>query len=301
MCKKTGGSKVQRNGMLTRREVLCGLGAAALASTLPTSRASTSKDTGMIDVEGGRVEYSVRGRGPSVYMIPSFGRGCEDFDMLSGTLVEHGYRVVCAQPRGAGGSTSEKPELTLTDMANDAAAVLKAVGGAPAVLVGHDFGQRITRTLATQRPELVTSLVMFACGGKIKMAPEVGRVGQLCFELSLPWYVRKAAVRYAFFAPGNDPTPWKGGWYPEAAKLQRGGIADPVSGYWAAGGTVKVLVVQGLQDVSAVPENARLFKADFPHRVQLVEIDHAAHALLPEQPRQTAEAVLKFLHENRRT
>lgn len=105
-------------------------------------------------------------------------------------------------------------------------------------------------------------------------------------------------MRYAFFAPGNDPTPWKGGWYPEAAKLQRGAIQDPVTAYWAAGGVVKVLVVQSLQDVSAVPENARLFKADFPDRVELAEINHAAHALLPEQPKQAADAVLRFLREN---
>ncbi len=298
MSKQPRRSDVQQNGTLTRRDVLYGLGAFALASTLSTPRAFAFKGTGMIDVDAGRLEYSVRGHGPTIYMIPSFGRGCEDFDMLSDTLVRNGYSVVCAQPRGAGASTSVKQELTVTDMANDAATVLKAVGGTPVVLLGHDFGQRITRTLATQHPELVKCLVMFACGGKIKMAPEVGRAGELCFDLSLPWYVRKAAVRYAFFAPGNDPTPWQGGWYPEASKLQRGGIRDPVSSYWAAGGVVKVLVVQGLQDVSAVPENARLFKADFPDRVQLVEINHAAHALLPEQPKQAAEAVLKFLHEH---
>lgn len=297
MSKQAGGSERPPKAMLSRREMLYGLGAIALSSTLPTPAVFAFTRSGMIDVEGGRLEYSVQGHGPTIYMIPSFGRGCEDFDMLSDTLVHNGYRVVRAQPRGAGASTSEKQELSLTDMANDAATVLKAVGGTPAVLVGHDFGQRITRTLATQRLELVKSLVMFACGGKIKMAPEVGRVGQLCFDLSLPWEVRKAAVRYAFFAPGNDPTPWRGGWYPEAAKLQRGGIRDPVSAFWAAGGVVKVLVVQGLQDVSAVPENARMFKSDFPDRVRLVEIDHAAHALLPEQPKRVAEAVLRFLHE----
>ncbi|MGH9688419.1 MAG: alpha/beta fold hydrolase [Candidatus Acidiferrales bacterium] len=298
MNKQAGGSDVQQNGMLTRREVLYGLGAIALASTLSTPRAYAFKGTDMIDVEGGRLQYSVQGHGPTIYMIPSYGRGCEDFDMLSDTLVQHGYRVVRAQPRGAGASTSQKPELTLTDMANDAATVLKAVGGTPAVLVGHDFGQRITRTLATQRPELVKCLVSFACGGKVKMAPEVGRAGGLCFDLSLPWEVRKAAVRYAFFAPGNDPTPWKDGWYPETAKLQRSGARDPVSAFWAAGGVVKVLVVQALQDVAAVPENAHIFKADFPDRVHLVEINHAAHALLPEQPKQVANAVLRFLHEN---
>lgn len=288
----------QTRGALSRRRTLYGLGALAAASALPVRAAYAFKRTGMIDVDGGRLEYSVRGHGPTVYMIPSYGRGCEDFDMLADTLVTSGYRVVCAQPRGAGASTSEKKVLDLTDMANDAATVLKAVGGAPAVLLGHDFGQRVTRTLATERPEMVKSLVMLACGGKIKPNPEVYRVGSLCFDLSLPWEVRKAAVRYAFFAPGNDPTPWKGGWYPQAAKLQRGGAGVPASKYWAAGGKVKVLVVQALQDVSAVPENARLFKAQFPHRVELVEVNHAAHALLPEQPEQVADAVLTFLRHH---
>lgn len=59
-----------------------------------------------------------------------------------------------------------------------------------------------------------------------------------------------------------------------------------------------MLVAQGLQDVAAVPTNARIFKADFPDRVRLVEMDRAAHALLPEQPKQVGDAVLTFLHEN---
>jgi len=29
-----------------------------------------------------------------------------------------------------------------------------------------------------------------------------------------------APVRVAFFAPGNDPTVWRGGWYPAAAKME---------------------------------------------------------------------------------
>lgn len=288
----------ERLSLMSRRGALAGLGACAVVSALAPRTARAFTGTGMVDVEGGRLEYSVEGRGPTVYMVPSYGRGCEDFDQLSQTLVHHGYRVVRAQPRGAGRSTSEKQALTLADMANDAATVLKAVGGAPAVFLGHDFGQRITRTVATVHPELVRSLVMLACGGRIPMSAEVRRAGQLCFELSLPWEIRKAAIRFAFFAPGNDPTPWRDGWYPQTAQLQRGSIATPVSAYWAGGGVVKVLVIQGLQDMSARPENARLFKMDFPARVQLVEIDHAAHAMLPEQPRRVAEATLAFLRHN---
>lgn len=291
------GAHIQTS-LLSRRDLLHGVGACTVAAALPLRQAKAFTGTGLVDVNGGRVEYAVRGRGPTIYMVPSFGRGSEDFDQLAQTLAQNGYRVVCAQPRGAGRSTSEKTDLTLNDMADDAATVLRAVGGAPAVFLGHDFGQRITRTLATQHPELVKSLIMLACGGRIPMSAEVRRAGQLCFELSLPWEIRKAAVRFAFFAPGNDPTPWKDGWYPDVSRLQRDSVATPVSAYWAAGGKVKVLVIQGLQDQSAVPENAHLFKADFPDRVQIVEIDHAAHAMLPEQPRQVAEATLKFLERH---
>jgi hypothetical protein len=105
---------------------------------------------------------------------------------------------------------------------------------------------------------------MPACGGRIPMSPEVRRAGQLCFELSLPWEIRKAAVRFAFFAPGNDPTPWKDGWYPQTSRLQGASAAEPVSAYWAGGGVAKALVIQGLQDASAVPGNAHLFKGEFP-------------------------------------
>lgn len=282
---------------LTRRGALGGLGGLALASALPGPAAYAFDRTGTIEVDGGRVEYSVKGRGPTVYMVPSFGRGCDDFDMLAATLVKTGYRVVCAQPRGVGASVNHKKDVTLDDLSNDAATVLRAVGGAPAVVLGHAFGQRVTRNLAARHPELVRSLIMLACGGKVGAAPAVVRAVEGCFDTSLSEKQHMADVRFAFFAPGNDPTPWKGGWYPAAARLQRASMRVPPKTWWAAGGKVKILVIQGLQDVAAVPENARLFKAEFPKRVELVEINHAGHALLPEQPRDVAAAVLKFLKE----
>ena len=56
----------------------------------------------------------------------------------------------------------------------------------------------------------------------------------------------------------------------------------------------RVLVVQGLQDVCAPPENGRRYVAAHPAEATLVEVD-AGHALLPEQPRAVVEAVIGFL------
>ena len=44
-----------------------------------------------------------------------------------------------------------------------------------------------------------------------------------------------------------------------------------------------------------MPENGKRLAAEFPDRVKLVEISKAAHALLPEQPEQVANAVLAYL------
>jgi pimeloyl-ACP methyl ester carboxylesterase len=54
-------------------------------------------------------------------------------------------------------------------------------------------------------------------------------------------------------------------------------------------------VIQGLQDQIAPPENGRMLKAEPPDRVELIELDGAAHALLPEQPAKIASAVTVFL------
>jgi pimeloyl-ACP methyl ester carboxylesterase len=73
-----------------------------------------------------------------------------------------------------------------------------------------------------------------------------------------------------------------------------GGRAASVHEWWA-GGSAPLLVIQGLQDTVALPENGRLLKAEFADRVPLIEIDCAGHALLPEQPDTVATKVVDFL------
>ena len=102
-------------------------------------------------------------------------------------------------------------------------------------------------------------------------------------------------MNFAFFAPGNDPTVWRGGWYPEVAAAQIAATrATPVDGWWNAGSSTSLLVIQGLQDTVAPPENGRMMKAEMGDRVELLEIDGAGHALLPEQPEKIAAAIIAY-------
>jgi len=201
--------------------------------------------------------------------------------------------------------------ISLADLAGDVAMIVERLAGGPAVLIGHAFGQRVARMLATTRHDLVKGIVMLSAGGKVPVPQRAREALSGCFDLALPDDVRIENVRYAFFAPGNDPTVWRSGWYPEVAQMQRrttagldrdgsnaghsrGEEATSVEEWWA-GGSAPLLVIQGLQDTIALPENGRLLKAEFGDRVQLTEIDRAGHALLPEQPVIVAANVLAFL------
>jgi pimeloyl-ACP methyl ester carboxylesterase len=240
------------------------------------------------------VEALVDGSGPLVVMIPSLGRPAEDFDDLARRVTAAGFTVARVQPRGIGRSSGPMQGQTLFDLAGDAALVIERLGGS-AVVVGHAFGQREARALAAVRPELVRGVITLAAGGKVPIADKAREALLACFNKALTPAQHLENVRYGFFAPGNDPAVWRDGWYAETARLQIAATqATPLASWWG-GGTAPMLVIQGLQDTIALPENGRALKAEFGARVTLIEIDGAGHALLPEKPAEVAAAVLPFL------
>lgn len=109
--------------------------------------------------------------------------------------------------------------------------------------------------------------------------------------------IRRSALAYAFFAEGNDPNVWPGGWHTSLAIAQDGADTVEVNQRWrAGGGIVPMHVIQAASDVVSPPGvGSALLAADFPDRVFVTVVEKAGHALLPEQPEAVAEAVLRFL------
>jgi pimeloyl-ACP methyl ester carboxylesterase len=245
---------------------------------------------------GTRLAVYVDGTGPAVLMIPSLGRGAEDFADLGPALAAAGFRAIRLQPRGIPPSTGPMSNVTMADLADDAARAIDAAGGSSYVVVGHAFGQRVARMLAARAGKRVRGVVMLAAGGKAPMKPGAAQALSDCFKPELSPERHLEAVRFAFFAPGNDPAVWRGGWYPEASRMQIGANrSTPADEWWHAGDTVPLLVIQGLDDTVAPPENGRLLKTQAGSRVTLVELEHAGHALLPEQPQAIAQGVIQWM------
>jgi pimeloyl-ACP methyl ester carboxylesterase len=230
-------------------------------------------------------------------MLPSLGRGSSDFDALATRVAVQGYRVLLPEPRGIGGSHGPVEGKTLHDFAGDVAAVIGELSSDPVVLIGHAYGNRVARTVAADHPHLVRELVLIAAGGLIPIREEIVVAMRGSMAPGLPREERLAHLSTAFFAPGNDPSVWLNGWWPEAALAQSMAVrATKVEDWWEAGGK-PITVLQASADAIATRENAEDLARRLGDRVRIVDISGAGHAMLPEQPEQIAVAVLKVVRE----
>src|SRR5215475_10938612 len=122
-----------------------------------------------------RIEILGQGQGNLVVLLPSLGRGAADFDAVAERLADAGYRVLRPQPRGIGGSRGPLAGIDLHDCAADVAAVIEQDNNGPAFVVGHAFGNRVARMLATDRPELVRAVALVAANVGHNPSPPVVR------------------------------------------------------------------------------------------------------------------------------
>jgi pimeloyl-ACP methyl ester carboxylesterase len=242
-----------------------------------------------------RIEVLAQGSGPLVVLLPSLGRGAEDFAPISQRLAAAGLRAVCPQPRGIGESRGAMDGIDLHDLAADIAAVIEHESKSPAFVVGHAFGNRVARMLATDRSDLVRAAALVAANvSHSPSPPDVREAIRNSANPALPEDERRAALMFAFFAPGNDPTPWLSGWHPEVLAAQRiAGDRTPRHDDYA-GGTAPILYLQPDHDPLAHAEDAQEFKNALGDRVTIVKIANASHAAVTEQPNAIADVLIDY-------
>ena len=145
-----------------------------------------------------QIEILSQGAGPLIVLLPSLGRGAEDFDAIAERLAAAGFRVLRPQPRGIGQSNGPMSGIDLHDYANDIAAVIEHAAGGRAFVVGHAFGNRVARLLATVRPELVSAVALVAANvGRDPSPPNVRAAIRTSADPSAPEAERLAALRFA--------------------------------------------------------------------------------------------------------
>jgi pimeloyl-ACP methyl ester carboxylesterase len=261
---------------------------------LPPSQASAEHVRELMKYGDVAIDVIVDGNGPAIVLLPSLARDSEDYDAVARGLANAGYRVLRPQPRGIGRSRGPMRNISLHDLAMDVAEVITRLGAGRAVLVGHAYGNWVARMTAVDHPQLVRGIVIAAAAAK-QYAPELTVAVTKAGDPALPDRERLEALRFAFFAPGNDATVWLTGWHPEVRDSQRAAVAAVKQDEWWSGGSAPLLDLQAAQDPFKPETKRSEMKDEFGDRVTLVVIDNASHALIPEQPKAVVNALVAWV------
>ncbi len=290
--------------------VLTGLFLTAAASAHDNSRDFLVKEMMVEQADGAKNHVRVYAKSASegdwVAIIPSLGRGVEDYtedynSSLTIRLARAGFRVLLIQPRGIGKSTGtlDPAETRMDLLAGDLLRSFDAVGAAKVTLVGHAFGNRLSRFFATQQPARVAHVVLIASGGNFEMSDEQIRCLSGSFNLANPEEKRIEDLACAFFAKGNDPSIWLDGWYPRLAMAQIAAATNVDGEFFKRAGGKPILLIQPGEDFIAPPElSGRVLAAELGEQVTYAEVPFSGHAITSEQPDIVAALIIEYLRRN---
>ena len=118
----------------------------------------------MPHVEGAGValHYEERGEGSPLLVIHAMGSDARAWEPALGELASAGARAIAYDRRGYGSSGAPQPytATTVQEQAQDATALLEALGATQALLVGDGFGALIALELLVRSPQLATAAVL---------------------------------------------------------------------------------------------------------------------------------------------
>jgi pimeloyl-ACP methyl ester carboxylesterase len=241
-----------------------------------------------------RIDVIVEGSGPTVVLLPSSLRDSEDFDELAARMAAAGFKVLRPQPRGMGASRGPMHDLSLHVLAADVAATVRQLGDGRAVLVGHAFGHFVARVTDLDHPQRVRGIVIAGAAART-FPPGVAPSLAIASDPTQAREARLRGLRHAFFAPGNDPTPWLEGWHPTLREAYRQAGAVPAKEVWWPVSHAPILDLQGADDPWRPPATRNELKDALGDKVMVQVVPRASHALIPEQPDAVARAIVDWI------
>lgn len=97
---------------------------------------------------------------PLIVCIPGMGDLRGTYRFIGPLLAARGYRVAAMDLRGHGASSVGWPAYDHAAIASDVIALIDALGGGPAVIVGNSFGGGVAVYVAATAPERVRAVVL---------------------------------------------------------------------------------------------------------------------------------------------
>lgn len=248
--------------------------------------------------------WEATGTGPPLLLIQGLGYPAEMFFRVVPLLATR-FRVITFDNRGiAGNAHLEVEGMTIEQMADDAAAVLREATAEPATVVGVSLGGIVAQQLALAHPELVGHLVLASthtCDAHITFSdPEVLQMFATRAQLP-PEESRRASVPFAY-GPGTPETLIEEDLACRArtlvdARVYEAQMAASVAfeGTWERlpGIAARTLVLHGDADRIVPPGNGEKVASRIPG-ASLRMLAGGGHNLFSERAAEFAEAIASF-------
>ncbi|MGF7228870.1 MAG: alpha/beta fold hydrolase [Candidatus Saccharibacteria bacterium] len=262
--------------------------------------------TQFLDRKDGKIAFDDQGKGQLIICMPAGGDTRAEYRFLTPILVGAGYRVVTMDIRGQGETSARWRDYSYEAMASDVVALIERLQAGPAIVVGTSKAAGVAVVAATDRPELVSKVVMMGPFARTKSPIMSALTAQIL--LSPLWGLRLFAGWY------NDKMyPIKPADYAEQTARMRAMLREPGrmyalrtmfsdSGQSLDGRLAKLaqptLIIMGEKDPD-FPSPAKE-AAEYPKRMhattpKIFISAGAGHHPQAQKPEEVGDAILTFI------
>ena len=260
-------------------------------------------------VNGVELVYELNGSGEPLVLIHGAQSDRSIFAGLLPTFTDQ-FRVLTFDQRGSGQSEKPDMEYTIALLADDTAALMEQVGFDSAHIIGVSMGGMIAQEFALRHPAKVRSLVLgCTTPGSPQAVPLDGEgIASAYSTQDMSAEERGRALAQAAFTKGYIEA------HPEVItamiEARRSRPIDSVGfGHRMKAAfshdtydrlpdiSCPTLVITGKQDALIAWENSNLLAERIPGAT-CVLLEPAGHVFWIEQPQQSRQAMLDFLHQH---
>lgn len=263
------------------------------------------------EVEGGGLEFRVRGEGPSLVLVPGSVFADPWEPMLRYADLLDAYRVVTFRRRGYGGSSPAQQGHSLSDEGADVVALLDHLGIERAHVVGHSLAADIVLQAVIDAPDRFLTMTLLEPGmftvpsaaGMDEAMAGIARVFESGDHGKAVLLFLGGAVGADVMARLEEKLPVGAA---EMALVDAPALFEsdlPAGSGWVldedAARSLRqpTLLALGSETGPIYRESSAVIAALLPN-VEHLEVTGAGHFVHVEQPEQVAEGLARFLERN---